>query len=246
MIKDLFAPLSAEVNIIPVQSEGLNPDFDASQLPPELPVLALRNAALFPGCIYPINIGRDKSLALIKAAEKHNLIFIAVPQLDANIDDPERKDLANFGSLARVVKTIVMPDETVTAILQSLARVELAELVSRRPYLTGRYFLASDKLADSSDAKIKAMADNIKEKATAILKQGPLGSKESVASLRGIEDYNFLVNFIATTVEIENTADKIALLETDDMWLRGMGLLALLEKQVNFARINQEINAKVK
>ena len=133
MIKDLFAPLSAEVNIIPVQSEGLNPDFDASQLPPELPVLALRNAALFPGCIYPINIGRDKSLALIKAAEKHNLIFIAVPQLDANIDDPERKDLANFGSLARVVKTIVMPDETVTAILQSLARVELAELVSRRP-----------------------------------------------------------------------------------------------------------------
>ena len=246
MIKDLFAPLSAEVNIIPVQSEGLNPDFDASQLPPELPVLALRNAALFPGCIYPINIGRDKSLALIKAAEKHNLIFIAVPQLDASIDDPERKDLANFGSLARVVKTIVMPDETVTAILQSLSRVELAELVSRRPYLTGRYFLASDKLADSSDAKIKAMADNIKEKATAILKQGPLGSKESVASLRGIEDYNFLVNFIATTIEIENTTDKIALLETDDMWQRGMGLLALLEKQVNFARIKQEINAKVK
>ena len=246
MIKDLFAPISAEVNIIPFQSEGLNPDFDASQLPPELPVLALRNAALFPGCIYPINIGRDKSLALIKAAEKHNLIFIAIPQLDVNIDDPDRKDLARFGCLARVIKTIVMPDETVTAILQSLTRVELMEIVTKKPYLTGRYFVSPDKLADSGDAKIKAMADNIKEKAAAILKHGPLASKESIASLRGLEDYNFLVNFIATTIELENASDKIALLETDDMWQRGMGLLTLLEKQVNFARIKQEINAKVK
>ncbi len=246
MKKDLFAPISAEVNIIPFQSEGLNPEFDPDQLPDTLPVLALRNASLFPGCIYPITIGRDKSLALIKAVEKHNLLFIAIPQIDVNVDDPDRKDLASFGCLARVIKTIVMPDETVTAILQSLTRVELLDLVTDKPYITGRYRIVPDKLADSSDPKIKAIADNIKEKATAILKQGPLASKESIASLRSIEDYNFLVNFIATTVDLENGQDKIGLLDTDDMWQRGMGLLTLLEKQANFARIKQEINAKVK
>ena len=246
MIKDLFSPFSAEVNIIPLQQEGLNPDFDADKLPDTIPILALRNAALFPGCIYPVTIGRDKSLALIRDAEKHKLYFAAIPQTDNSVDEPQLQDLSMYGSLARVLKTITMPDETVTAILQSVGRVELTGLVGDEPYLHGRVRMAPDKLADNADPQVQAMAESIKEKVSLAFRQGPFGGKDSIASLKSIEDYNFLVNFIATTVELENNMEKIQLLETDDMKTRGLNLLRILEKQANFVRIKQEINAKVK
>ena len=59
-MKDIFnermAPAGAEVSIIPVvQGEGMM-KIDESQLPDSLPVLALRNAVLFPGTVYPITI----------------------------------------------------------------------------------------------------------------------------------------------------------------------------------------------
>ena len=246
MKKDLFSPVATEINIVPLQTEGTNTDIDIDQLPETIPILALRNATLFPGCIYPITIGRDKSVALIRTAEKHNLLFGAVSQLDASVDEPKLEDLALHGTLTRVLKTIPMPDGTITAILQSVGRIELVDLVTDEPFLTGHFRIAADKLADSSDAKTKALAENIKEKAAIIFKQGPFSNKESLSSLRSIEDFNFLVNFIATTVDLENNRDKIGLLSHEDMYQRGMELLKLLEKQAHFTQIKQEINAKVK
>ena len=67
--KLFLPPQGAEVNIIPVmQGEGL-PKVDEKDLPDNLPILALRNAVLFPGSIYPITIGREKSIRLISDAE---------------------------------------------------------------------------------------------------------------------------------------------------------------------------------
>ena len=63
--KEFTFPAGAEVSIIPVmQGEGLL-KFDESELPDILPILALRNAVLFPGAVFPITIGREKSVRLI-------------------------------------------------------------------------------------------------------------------------------------------------------------------------------------
>ena len=63
----------AEVSVIPVvQGEGM-PKVDIGQLPDMIPVLALRNAVLFPGTVYPITIGREKSINLIEDAETSSL-----------------------------------------------------------------------------------------------------------------------------------------------------------------------------
>ena len=63
---NLFFPnIGAEVNIIPVmQAEGAL-KFDPAEMPDTIPILALRNAVIFPGAVYPVTIGRPKSLELI-------------------------------------------------------------------------------------------------------------------------------------------------------------------------------------
>ena len=66
IFQDFVAPQGAEVSIIPVmQGDGMI-QIDQDQLPDSLPILALRNAVLFPGTVYPITIGREKSIRLKK------------------------------------------------------------------------------------------------------------------------------------------------------------------------------------
>ena len=69
VMNDIFSLGGAEVSIIPVmQGDGMI-KLDEAQLPDSLPILALRNAVLFPGTVYPITIGREKTIRLIEDSE---------------------------------------------------------------------------------------------------------------------------------------------------------------------------------
>ena len=71
-----FLPAGAEVSIIPVLAgEHGEVKLDDADLPEELPILALRNAVLFPEAVYPVTIGREKSVKLINDAQKGNLFI---------------------------------------------------------------------------------------------------------------------------------------------------------------------------
>jgi len=70
--------------------------------------------------------------------------------------------------------------------------------------------------------------------------------REAANALKGIENFEFLVNFIATTVEVENFMDKVELLQYGDVSTRAMKLLSVLDTQVELQKIKQEINQKVK
>ncbi|MGM9791578.1 MAG: endopeptidase La [Candidatus Cryptobacteroides sp.] len=248
MIKndELLFPAGAEISVIPVlQGEGL-PKIDESELPETIPILALRNVVLFPGTIYPITIGREKSKRLIIEAEKQGSFIGAVPQLDVNVEEPGEEDLYRYGTVARVIKTLDMPDGTITAILQSLKRIELISIVDYDPYITGIVRYLDDVLTKENSADLKGIASTIKDKASQIMASSNMAAKEAIGAMRSIDSFPFLVNFIATTVEVENFEGKIDLLQYDDVRARAMKLLVILDGQLQLTNIKQEINLKVK
>ena len=248
MIKndELLFPAGAEISVIPVlQGEGL-PKIDESELPETIPILALRNVVLFPGTIYPITIGREKSKRLIIEAEKQGSSIGAVPQLDVNVEEPGEEDLYRYGTVARVIKTLDMPDGTITAILQSIKRIELMTIVDYDPYITGIVRYLDDVLTKENSADLKGIASTIKDKASQIMASSNMAAKEAIGAMRSIDSFPFLVNFIATTVEVENFEGKIDLLQYDDVRARAMKLLVILDGQLQLTNIKQEINLKVK
>ena len=103
---DLLSAAGAEVSVIPVvQGDGM-PKVELSQLPDMIPILALRNAVLFPGTVFPITIGREMSIRLIEDAEKNNMFIGAVPQNDLSVEDPRKDDLYPYGTVAKIIKTL--------------------------------------------------------------------------------------------------------------------------------------------
>lgn len=220
---------------------------DESELPDVLPILALRNAVLFPGAIFPITIGREKSVKLIQDAEKEGFFIGAVPQEDVMVEEPQEEDLSNFGSVCKIIKTLEMPDGTITAILQAFKRLEMDAVLGYEPYITARVHYRPDILhEDNHSTDIKAIGEALKDKAVQILRSSNLGTRETIGAVKAIDDFRFLVNFIATTMEVENFNSKVELLEYDDVRVRALKLLSILDIQIELMKIKQEINQKVK
>ena len=77
------APAGVEVNIMPVIGEASAMKVDTAQLPPVLPALTLRNAVLFPGTVFPVTVGREKSVKLVQDVEAGNGWLAAFPVTSA-------------------------------------------------------------------------------------------------------------------------------------------------------------------
>lgn len=245
-MKDFMAPAGAEISIIPVvQGDGMFTVND-SELPDTLPILALRNAVLFPGALYPVTIGREKSIKLIQDAEEHNTFIGAVPQLDINVEDPRKEDLYEYGTVAKIIRTLEMPDGTLTAILQGFKRFAIDSITEYEPYMLGRVHFINDIAPDSDDKNARIIAETLKEKAVSILRYMSMTPKEAMTALKSIDNFEFLVNFIATMIEIDNFSEKVQLLQYEDLKTRAMKLLSALDTQLELLKIKQDINQKVK
>ena len=168
-----------EVNIMPVFGENPLQKLDEAALPDALPVLALRNAVLFPGTVFPVTIGREKSIRLIRDAEDRDGLLSAVPQMDVQVEEPDFDDLNRFGTLCKVIKTLEMPDGSLTAILQAYKRVELLSLVQKEPYLAARVRYLEDFVPVADEREIKVLSDSLKERAGQIVKAASFAPKEA-------------------------------------------------------------------
>ena len=243
---DMNAQPGVEVNIMPVVGDSSLLKLDESQLTDALPILALRNAVVFPGTVFPVTIGREKSIRLIRDVEARDGILGAVPQTDVTVEEPSENDLAEYGTVCKVVKTLEMPDGSLTAILQGFKRIHVDAVLGYEPYIVARVSYEDDFLSAQDEKEMKVLADALKELAGEIIRSSSFAPKEAVGALKAIDNFQFLVNFVATTIEVENFADRVQLLRYGDVHERGMALLKVLDTQVQLLHIKQEINQKVK
>jgi len=129
LLKNLYQEdsMDQDQEFIPIISSEDMPDIKEGDMPTHLPILALRNAVLFPGVVTPITIGREKSTNLIKSLTGKKKILGAISQIDPNVEEPEHKDLFRVGTVAQVLKVLEMPDGTTSVILQGLSRFAVNE-----------------------------------------------------------------------------------------------------------------------
>ena len=247
ILKDLFGGSGSEVNIIPVMNvDGSIQDLRDSELPDTLPVLPLRNAILFPNTVIPVTVGRPKSIQLIGDVFRSGRLLGAVTQKDAKVEDPTPDDIYSIGTLGRVVKTIEMPDNTITAIIQGVRRFNIRQIDITAPYMMAQVDYRREFIPAAGDSDMDALIASIKDAAIQIVKLTPHLPQEAGYAIKNIEGYDFIVNFIASSAEIDPPTDKVKLLEIDSLRERGLKLLEYLNKQIDILKIKDDIQKKVK
>ena len=104
-------------------------------IPNELAILPVRDTVLFPGAVLPLTVGRESSLALVNSLEGEEKLLGVVAQLDPRVEDPVEADLHKVGTLAKVHKTVKMPNGNVVMFLEGVQRMQVVELIGLRPYI---------------------------------------------------------------------------------------------------------------
>ena len=212
--------------------------------PSPIPILALKNAVLFPTIVTPINIGRDRSIAAINKAAEGNKLVAVFSQRDLNVEEPEVKDLYEVGTLARILKMLRMPDGSLTAVLRGGQRVRRTSITAEKPFMEGTieplsYENAGDAM--TYDATISSIRDN----AAKAVELSPNIPTEAKVMLDNIDRPSQLLNFIASNLNGE-VETKQELLETNDLGSKAERVLIELQKELRLLELRDQIENKTR
>ena len=228
--------------LIPIEESLTNEDIE---IPEELPILPLRNSVLFPGVVIPMTVGREKSIKAIKLAQKSNKFLGVVAQKNVEIDEPEKEDLYQIGTLARIIKTIKLPDGSNTVIIQGKKRIKIKEIIHEEPVFKGKVEILKDSNTKTS-LKLSALVDSMKDFALKIIEISPNIPTEVGFVLQNVEDPIFLTSFIASNLNIAGVPEKQNLLEIDDILVRSEKLLHYLNEEFQRVELKNQITDKVR
>lgn len=226
--------------INPEQETDLKPE----DLPEELAILPIKNTVLFPGVVIPITVGRQKSIKLVKKAYQGNRIIGVLPQKNAQQEEPTIDDIYRIGTVARIIKMLVLPDGNTTIIIQGKNRFSIKEFVQEEPYLTARIELLAESKSNLNSREAKAIIQSLKEAALKILKLNPEIPQEAQVALDNIQSMSFLINFLASNLNVD-VSDKQKILETPNIIDRGTLLLQYMSREIQMLEIKSEIQKKV-
>jgi ATP-dependent Lon protease len=226
--------------INPEQDSDLKPE----DLPKDLPILPIKNTVLFPGVVIPITVGRQKSIKLVKKAYQGSRIIGVVAQKNAQSEEPTTDELFRTGTIARIIKMLVLPDGNTTIIIQGKSRFTIDEFIQEEPYLTAKVTLQPDAAPSPSSKESKAIIQSLKDAATKILRLNPEIPQEAQVALDNISSMVFLVHFLSSNLNAE-VVDKQRILETQDIVERATLLLQFMMKDIQMLEIKHEIQKKV-
>lgn len=229
------------IQLVSVDNEKEEP----GELPDVLSILPIKNTVLFPGVVIPITVGRKKSIRLVKKAYEGDRLIGVISQRNAKDEDPNVEDLYKVGTVAKILKMLVLPDGNTTIIIQGKKRYKLDKVVSDDPFLRANVKYLTDKniLKVRSKQSI-ALVQSLKDAATRILTLNPDIPQEAQMALDNISNPSFLTHFLSSNLNVE-VKDKQKLLEMNDGKRRAEVLLQYLLKEVEMLELKQEIHKKV-
>ena len=209
----------------------------------EIPILSVRNTVLFPGVVIPITVGRERSIKLVKKAQKGDKLIGVCAQINPAVDDPNWDDIYQVGTLAKIIKMIVLPDGNTTIIIQGKKRFKITEQVTDEPYFTAKVEYLEENFPANSK-RIQALEESLKEAAAKILHLNPEIPREAQVALDNIDNTAFLTHFLSSNINAPVEA-KQRLLEINDGVERATLLLEFMLKDIQMLELKSEIQKKV-
>jgi ATP-dependent Lon protease len=213
-------------------------------VPDTLAILPVRDTVLFPGAVLPLTVGRESSLALVNSLTGDEKLLGVVAQLDPRVEDPAAADLHKVGTLAKVHKTVKMPNGNVVVFLEGLQRIRIVDLLGLRPFLRAAIEAAPDIIGEQ-DTELEALERNAQDLFRDVVSHSPQLSDDLQNVAMNIDDPSRLSDFIAGTLPSLSTLLRQELIETSNVRKRLEILIRELSKELEVLELRSKINEQV-
>ena len=210
------------------------------------PLLALRGILIFPGMIANIDVGREKSMAAIDAAELTDKQIILVGQKQAEQEDVTAADLYEWGVLATIKQKLQLPNGAVRLLVEGLERVHV--LRAAEVHDNERDFFVGEVEIVPADDAVDAEAEGLRRLLLDAFEQWTLLTKkvnpDTVQSLKSRADVSKVPDIIVGYLPLSLT-EKEELLEMAPLKLRLRKLYEILVREQEIADVAKNISEQV-
>ncbi|NUQ13064.1 MAG: endopeptidase La [Gemmatimonadaceae bacterium] len=211
-----------------------------AEVPPTLPVMALRSTIVYPLGTIAVQMGAPENLALLRDNEESGLVVglvVAAGESDEPLDP--QKFVGRVGVAARVHERINLPGDTVQITLQGLRRITIERIERTEPYMMASVKPAKETPADPAElddlvTRIVSAAETLANLIDRIPDEVPQILKMNVS------DPGRFADLAATNMNFR-ISDKDEVLQRLDVGQRLQFILTRLEREVARARVMEDV-----
>ena len=237
--------IESEAELIPLMTAEDEEALNKEALPSSIPILPLKNTVLFPGVVIPITASRDKSIELIKDANKGDKVIGVVAQKDQSTENPELKDIYDLGTVAQILRVLKMPDGNTTVIIQGKKRFQIDEIITDKPYFKAKIKSVEDISNSSNNKEFLAVVDSIRDLALQIIQENPNIPSEASFAIKNINSNSFLINFVSSNMNL-SVSDKQEILSLTSLNERALICLKFMNSEYQKLALKNDIRSRVR
>ena len=206
------------------------------------PLLPLRDIVIFPSMVVPLFVGRDKSIKALQEVMKADKSIVLITQKNSEIDDPNEKDLYQYGCLSKVLQLLKLPDGTVKVLVEGEKRVKILKHKTDTDYLTCEVEVVEDK---NISKDLDQLAQGLVKKFERLQVLNKKDLAEGSNNLRNLKDSVQIANNISANLNIQ-IFEKQELLEITDLKKRLEKIHSFIEKETSVLSVEKKIRGRVK
>jgi len=212
-------------------------------VPEELPLLPLKDTVVYPLTVYPLVIGKEKSIKLINEVTIGDKILGLTSQKRADMEVATLDDVYSTGTMARILQMIKIPDGTLRVLVQGIERISFLNLTQNEPYIRARARALPDVI--DKTVETEALMRGLSETFQKLVSLTPNMPEELSAAAVNIDSPRQLAYLIATNIRLD-LAQRQEILETDPVHDKLTKLMQHLNREVEVLELGKKIQGKAR
>jgi len=212
-------------------------------VPDQLPLLPLKDTVVYPLTVYPLVIGKEKSIKLINEVTVGDKILGLTSQKRADAEVASLDDVYPIGTMARILQMVKIPDGTLRVLVQGIERIRIHELTQNEPYIKARAKAMPDVI--DTTVETEALMRGLSETFQKLVSLTPNMPEELSAAAINIDNPRQLAYLIATNIRLD-LAQRQEILETDPVHDKLAKLMQHLNREVEVLELGKKIQGKAR
>ena len=221
-----------------VEGDLRNPSF-----PLVLPLLPIRNEVYFPHMIFPLLVGREKSIRALDEAAALQRHILIVTQSNVQAEDPNPDDIFDVGIVAEIMQILRVPDGTVRVMLDGLERCRVLSYLQTEPF----YRVEVEPLLtdETKDISTEALMRSVSAQFEQVVGASKTMQPEALLNVLNTDEPGRLADVITPYLRQMRFEARQDVLETIDVRERLEKLALVLKKEAEILDIQRNIRSRV-
>ncbi len=208
-----------------------------------LPVLPLRDIVVFPHMVAPLFVGRKQSVNALNEVMNGDKKIFLLSQKNSDIDNPNKDNLYSYGTVAKVLQLLKLPDGTLKVLVEGLSRAKVNKLTFNKDFTVATIKEIKDTIKKSTN--IKALQKLIVEQFEEYQKINKKIPIDLVNNIKSFSDLNKIADVIVANLSI-SIEQKQEILEIEKTENRLNKIYGHLISEIDSFQVEKKIKGRVK